>query len=73
MHVSINNNEHSSEMPIEWRKRCTDKQMRKTLKKEGRDAEGRMGGGDTEQERKTGAMDMEDCVREAHATVIFKR
>lgn len=41
--------------------------MRKTFKKEGRDAEGRMGGGDTEGERKTGATDMEDCVKEAHA------
>lgn len=45
-----------------------DRQRRKkTFKKEGRDAEGRMGGGDKEQERMTGAIAMGDCVKGAHA------
>lgn len=44
------------------------KEMRKTqLKKEGRDAEGRMGGGDDKQERKSVAIAMGGCVKEAHA------
>lgn len=47
-----------------------DKQMRgkkRLLKKEGRDAEGRMGGGYDDQERKTLAIAVWDCVEEAHA------
>lgn len=45
-----------------------DRPTRKiTLKKEGRDAEGRMGGGDDEQERRTAAVAVGQCVREAHA------
>lgn len=35
------------------------------LEKEGRDAEGWLGGGDKEQERKTGAMTTGDCVTNA--------
>ena len=48
--------------------RCVDRPTGKiSLKKEGRDAEGRMGGGDDEQERRTAAVAVGQCVREAQA------